>query len=169
VWQSGAQKGIDRSRLDITHYKRINREEIEKIERRANGIVRANLKIDARFMKRNDAESRYGFRLYEGGVPKGNVIRVVTVDGIDAQACAGTHCRRTGEIGWIKILKNERVQDGVERIEFAVAESALSEFEKKERQINGICKILNVREEHLEKLPASFSVSGRSRGRKSKD
>ncbi len=151
IWQHGAQKGIERSRLDITHYKRLEREDLECIERMANEIVLSDLPVEARFMKRNEAESKYGFVLYEGGVPKGNEIRVVTIDSIDAQACAGTHCQRTGEVGWIKIVHTERVQDGVERIEFAVADSALEAFEKKERLIESLCEIFNTKEEHLER------------------
>jgi len=151
IWQHGAQKGIDRSRLDITHYKRLEREDLERIERRANEIVLADLPVEARFMKRNEAEQKYGFVLYEGGVPKGNEIRVVTIDSIDAQACAGTHCQSTGEIGWIKILRTERVQDGVERIDFAVADAALEEFERKERMIESLCGTFNTKEEHLER------------------
>ena len=151
IWQHGAQKGLDRSRLDITHYRRISREELEWIERRSNEIIDENIEISARFMKRKDAEAEYGFVLYEGGVVSGNVIRVVSIDGIDSQACAGTHCRRTGEIGWVKILKTERIQDGVERIEFSVAGSALKAFEEKETLVDRVCAALNTREEHLEK------------------
>ncbi|MDY6985440.1 MAG: alanine--tRNA ligase [Candidatus Thermoplasmatota archaeon] len=152
VWQHGAQKGIERSRLDITHYRRIARNDLERIEQRANEIVLSDLPVEARFMKRNEAEQKYGFVLYEGGVPKGNEIRVVTIDSIDAQACAGTHCQRTGEVGWIKILRTERVQDGVERVEFAVADRALEEFEKKERLIESLCSTFNTKEEHLERV-----------------
>jgi alanyl-tRNA synthetase len=151
IWQHGAQKGIERSRLDITHYSRIERDDLERIEKRANEIVLADMPIEAKFMKRNEADRKYGFVLYEGGVPKGNRIRVVTIDGIDAQACAGTHCQRTGEVGWIKILHTERVQDGVERIDFAVADSALEEFERKERMIERLCETFNTKEEHLER------------------
>ena len=34
------------------------------------------------------------------------------------RACAGTHVHRTGDIGLIRINRTERIQDGVERIEF---------------------------------------------------
>ena len=50
-------------------------------------------------------------------------IRVVKIPGIDVQACAGTHVLRTGDIGPIKINKTERVQDGVERIDFSAGYS----------------------------------------------
>ena len=44
---------------------------------------------------------------------------------MDVQACAGTHCAMTGDIGLIKITKTERIQDGVERIEFSAGEAAI--------------------------------------------
>ena len=51
--------------------------------------------------------------------------RTVKIDDVDVQACAGTHCSMTGDIGLIKITKTERIQDGVERIEFSAGEAAI--------------------------------------------
>jgi alanyl-tRNA synthetase len=31
-------------------------------------------------------------KLYQGGVVPGNTLRVVNIDGIDVEACCGTHC-----------------------------------------------------------------------------
>ena len=36
VWQAGAEKDVDKARLDITHYKKLSEEEIREIERLAN-------------------------------------------------------------------------------------------------------------------------------------
>ena len=46
VWQSGTQKGLETSRLDISHYQRLSQEEVHKIELLANGAIAANMKVD---------------------------------------------------------------------------------------------------------------------------
>ncbi len=144
VWQAGAQKGVKHSRLDITHYRHLGPEEIRAIERLANEVVRANLPVSTCWMPREEAEAKYGFRLYQGGAVPGRDIRVVEIPGWDVEACGGTHCARTGEIGLIKVLRAERVQDGVERLVFAVGEHALKVVQEQEAALARVAELLNV-------------------------
>jgi alanyl-tRNA synthetase len=125
VWQHGTQKGVESTRLDISHYRRLTSEEIHKIETLANQAVLANMPVTTAWMPRSEAESRYGFRLYQGGAVPGKDIRVVKTGDWDVEACAGTHLKRTGEIGFLKIVYTERIQDGVERLGYAVGLQAL--------------------------------------------
>ena len=144
VWQAGAQKGVEHSRLDITHYRHLTLEELHAIEHLANQVVRADLPVSARWMPREEAEAKYGFRLYQGGAVPGRDIRVVEVPGWDVEACGGTHCSRTGEIGLIKLLRAERIQDGVERLVFAVGEHALRAVQEQEAALASVARVLNV-------------------------
>lgn len=146
IWQAGAQKGLARSRIDLSHYKRITQEEINKIEKLANELVMQNIPLDIQWMTRDDAEKEYGFTLYQGGVVPGADIRVVKIPGIDVQACAGTHLSRTGEVGPIKINKTERVQDGVERIDFSAGLAAVDSIQNDNdilRESSGVFKVTN--------------------------
>ena len=61
-------------------------------------------------------------KLYQGGVVPGNTLRVVNIEEIDVEACCGTHCDETSEVGWIKILHTKRIADGVVRIQFVAGE-----------------------------------------------
>ena len=144
VWQAGAQKGVEHSRLDITHYRHLSLDEVHAIERLANEVVRANLPVRTGWMPREEAEARYGFRLYQGGAVPGREIRVVEIPGWDVEACGGTHCSLTGEIGLIKVLRAERVQDGVERLVFAVGEHALRAIQEQEEALASVAAVLNV-------------------------
>ncbi|WP_407282822.1 alanine--tRNA ligase [Methanolobus sp. WCC1] len=148
VWQAGAQKFVDRARLDISHYKRISQDELNQIELIANRTVMENQRVIAEWMDRIDAEKKYGFGLYQGGVPPGNTIRVLKVAD-DIEACAGTHCTSTGLVGPIKILKTERVQDGVERIEYAAGLAAVRSMQEMESYLSQAADALRVRPEHL--------------------
>ena len=135
VWQAGAQKGVVESRLDVSHHKRLTREEVERIERLANQTVWAGVPVETVWMRRDEAEARYGFRLYQGGAVPGAEIRVVRIGGWDVEACGGTHCRNTSEVGLIKIVKTERIQDGVERLVFSVGPKALEHVHSVERLV----------------------------------
>lgn len=151
VWQAGAQKGVERSRLDISHYKRLTPEEIHKIERLANEVVMRNLEVETSWMPRGEAEKRYGFRLYQGGAVLGREIRVVKTKDWEVEACGGTHCKTTGEVGLIKILRTERIQDGVERIVFSAGLPAVKAVQERENLLWRVAEILNAPLERIEK------------------
>jgi alanyl-tRNA synthetase len=151
VWQYGTQKGLESSRLDISHYRRLTPEEVHKIETLANQAVLANLQVKTTWMPRNEAESQYGFRLYQGGAVPGKEIRVVKTGDWDVEACAGTHLNSTGEIGFVKIVYTERVQDGVERLAYAVGLQALKAVQQQERLLWKVSETLNAPLEKLDK------------------
>jgi len=144
VWQQGAQKGEERSRLDISHFERIRQEQLKEIEHLCNQVIEENRPVRSVWMDRTEAEQKYGFVLYQGGVVPGKRLRVVEVEGWDTQACAGTHCTRTGEVGMFKILRTERIQDGIERIEFAVGDAALKHMQVLESEIQKASELLRV-------------------------
>ncbi len=155
VWQAGAKKEFGKARLDVTHFKRPSEEEIKEIEMFANREILANKPIKWMWMDRIEAERKFGFRLYQGGVPPGREIRVVMV-GDDVQACGGTHCRSTGEIGMLKILKVESIQDGVIRFEFAAGEAAIEAVEEMEKILREASSILRVEPAKLPKTVERF-------------
>jgi len=92
---------------------------------------------------RNEADE-HGFDLYQGGVPPGTNIRLIHVGDEDVQACAGTHVERTGEIGAVKVLKTEPVQDGVERIVFAAGGAAVEATQRTEDALYDAARALDV-------------------------
>jgi alanyl-tRNA synthetase len=149
VWQNSAFKDEKYARLDITHHSALNREEVEKIEKTANNVIRQNLPIIIKTYDRGDAEQKYTFRIYQGGAAPTNNIRIVNIDGWDIEACGGTHVRRTGELGLIKIMKAERIQDGVVRLEFVAGEAAINYIQKQENQLNAIALSLHSSKENV--------------------
>jgi len=152
VWQSGAQKGVEESRLDISHYQRLTLEEVRKIEELANEAVIRTIPVETSVKPRTEAERQHGFRLYQGGAVPGKEIRVVKTGDWEVQACGGTHVKNTGEIGLIKILHTERIQDGVERIIFSAGTQALKAIQKEEKLLTNVSEKLNA---PLEKLEAT--------------
>ena len=166
VWQAGSQLGLEKSRLDITHYKNITLEEIEKIEELANEIIKKNLKVEIQFLPRSEAEKRYGFIIYQGGASPGKEIRIVKIQDkkiFDVEACGGLHVSFTGNVLGLKIIKTERIQDGVVRIEFTAGEPAFNFVEKQgelyDDVLKTIFKFLEPIKEDLKQLKKAEDVS----------
>ena len=153
IHQAGAQKGSDSSRIDIRHFKHITPDELHKIETEANRMIMASQPVEVSVEDRTKAEQKYGFSLYQGGVPPGKDIRVVKVAG-DIEACAGTHCRNTGEVGVIKIIRVEHIQDGIERIEFTAGLAAIFYMQHLEHLVTSSSEVLSVQPDNL---PSSVS------------
>jgi alanyl-tRNA synthetase len=156
IWQAGAQKGVKRSRIDLSHYKRISNDDLQEIELIANRYVMGNYQVHTKWMDRTKAEKKYGFNIYQGGIVPGANIRTVKIDDIDVQACAGTHVKLTGDIGLIKITKTERIQDGVERIEFSAGEAAIKAVQLDDDIIKDSSGVFKVTGEQLPKTCDRF-------------
>lgn len=142
VWQTGTQKNVEQTRLDISHYQRLKPEEIYEIEVLANQAVIDMIPVETTWLRREEAEAKHGFRLYQGGVVPGKSIRVVQVGDWEVEACAGTHINNTSEIGFIKILNTERVQDGVERLVFSTGRFAVEAGQKKDELLRKLSETL---------------------------
>jgi alanyl-tRNA synthetase len=149
VWQNSAFKEEHYARLDITHHSALTIEEIKQIEKTANEVVQRNLPIIIKVFERSDAEERYTFRIYQGGAVPSNNVRIVNIDGWDVEACGGTHVNKTGEIGLIKILKTERIQDGVVRLEFVAGNNALQYVQSQDSQLLHIAQSLGSSKEKV--------------------
>ncbi|HII29468.1 TPA: alanine--tRNA ligase, partial [Candidatus Woesearchaeota archaeon] len=137
IWQAGAAKDVDKARLDITHYQQLSDDDVKRIEGLANEIVEKNIVINKFVERRDIAEKRFGFRLYQGGAVPGLEIRVVEIPSFDVEACGGTHLDFTGQVGRIRILRTVKIQDGVVRLEFVAgraAEEAASEMQSMLRE-----------------------------------
>jgi alanyl-tRNA synthetase len=106
-----------------------------KIEEVANQVVRENILVDLQVLPRSVAEQKYGFRLYQGGVIPAKELRIQKIGDFDVEACGGTHCHRTGDVGYIKLLKAERLQDGVERLEFVAGGPAVKHMADQESRL----------------------------------
>lgn len=156
VWQSGAHKSVDEARLDITHFENLSEEQRAQLEKRCNEVVLEDHPVEIKFMRRDEAEARFGFRLYQGGVVPGKIIRVVNTTGVDVEACGGLHCDRTSRVGPIRILRTKRIQDGVVRIEYSAGLAAVCGMQTDKACVDQLADRMNVGREAL--LPAAVKL-----------
>ncbi|MCI4347143.1 MAG: alanine--tRNA ligase [Thermoplasmata archaeon] len=154
VWQSGAFKGTDVARIDITHYRPLSMVELREVERLANRIVSENRPVKSYFESRTEAERRFGFTLYQGGAVPGKELRIVEVEGFDVEACGGTHCTHTSEVGAIQVLDTDRIQDGVVRLSYVAGDRAVIVREERDAALHEAARLLAV---PPEKVPTAVS------------
>ncbi|MYB30745.1 MAG: alanine--tRNA ligase [Cenarchaeum sp. SB0663_bin_5] len=124
VWQHSAHKDQGKARLDITHHSALTKTEIQDIEDMANRMVQQDIPISIQYMDRGEAEEKYGFRIYQGGVVPVDKVRIVSIGDIDIEACGGTHVARTSQVKAIRIIRAKRIQDGVVRLEFVAGNTS---------------------------------------------
>ena len=125
IYQAGANKAVDSARLDITHFNRLSRQDLDAIEKMANEVLVQVPKTEKTILNRKDADRKHGFDLYQGGAPKGDTIRILRISDHDIQACGGTHHDEIGQIGSIRLVRSTAVQDGVERLHIVAGQAAL--------------------------------------------
>ncbi|OKY77579.1 MAG: Alanyl-tRNA synthetase [Candidatus Methanohalarchaeum thermophilum] len=169
IWQAGSQLSEDEARLDLTHFKSITREELYEIEKRANQVVMDNREVKERWMNRNDAEEEYGFVLYQGGAPESKEIRVIEVENWSVQACGGTHCASTGDVGPIKITGTESVKDGVIRLKYTAGTAAIESIQERDKMIRKASETFSVPPQELPETSERFFEEWKDRGKKISD
>jgi len=116
--QAGSDINIERLRFDFAFSRKITPEEIKQAENIANEIVAKDLPVSFVEMDTDEA-----FRVGASGVFKhkyGSRVKVYSIgiegDYFSRELCGGPHVTHTGEIGRIKIIKEESVSGGNRRI-----------------------------------------------------
>ncbi len=107
--------------------KKIDFETAQAIERDSMEVVTENIPVETVFNE-DDVRTRFDLKEIES-----DNIRVVKIGDYDASACCGTHVRRTGDIGIIRIFDLENKKNGT-RVSFAAGPTAL-EFSQSETSI----------------------------------
>ncbi|HVZ01866.1 MAG TPA: alanine--tRNA ligase [Dongiaceae bacterium] len=139
VTQKGSLVAPDRLRFDFSHNKALSHEDIDWIEHEVNRRIRANADVGTRLMTPDAAIEAGAMALF--GEKYGDEVRVVSMGGRDedehkefsTELCGGTHVRRTGDIGFLKIVSESAVGAGLRRIEAvtgAAAEKYVAEQQK---------------------------------------
>ncbi len=163
IYQAGAKKDLEKGRLDITHYEKPEKDTVRDIEASVREMIENDHDINVKELEKSEAEQKYGFRIYQGGAPPGNVIRLIEIEDIDIEACGGTHLLSTGNAGEFYITDVKRIQDGVIRLEYKAGKAAEEFIESQSEILEKCCDILNAESERdlrpvLEELADIYRV-----------
>ncbi|TMH83032.1 MAG: alanine--tRNA ligase [Betaproteobacteria bacterium] len=124
VEQKGSLVDAQRTRFDFSHPKPLTAQEIAQVEALVNAAIQRNDEVTARIMKYDDAMRAGALAFF--GDKYGDEVRVLTMGEFSTELCGGTHVRRTGDIGFFKIVSESGVAAGIRRIEAVTGEGALA-------------------------------------------
>jgi alanyl-tRNA synthetase len=150
VAQKGSLVAPDRLRFDFSHPKSISDTEIAEIEAIANEIILQNAAVSTRLMAVDDAIAEGAMALF--GEKYGDEVRVVSMGtavhgeksgkSYSTELCGGTHVRRTGDIGLVRILSESAVSSGVRRLEAVTAGDARAYLDEQDRRMKAVAATL---------------------------
>jgi alanyl-tRNA synthetase len=144
VQQKGSLVDAERTRFDFSHDKPMSAEEIRQVEAIVNQAIRNNAPVTPSVMKYDDAIRAGALAFF--GDKYGDEVRVVAMgegdDHHSTELCGGTHVKRTGDIGFFKIVAEGGVAAGVRRVEAVTGEGALAYVQALDRQLNEVAASL---------------------------
>jgi len=155
VKQAGSLNAPDRLRFDFSHFAPVDAEELRDIEQQVNEEVRLNTELETNVTSLDDALASGALAFFGDKYPEHNV-RVVTIPDPHAprgfyskELCGGTHIKRVGDIGVVKIVSEESVAAGVRRIEAVTGIGALEHFQHQANVLASVAKQLNIGEDAI--------------------
>jgi len=152
VAQKGSLVEPGRLRFDFSHQKPMTRDEIRAVEDLVNTLILQNEAVETHLMTPEAAIAHGALALF--GEKYGDEVRVVSMGVSDKSAkarhsysielCGGTHVRRTGDIGLLKIVSESAVASGVRRIEALTGEAARSYLAAQDERVREAAELLKV-------------------------
>ena len=124
VQQAGSLVDSQKLRFDLTHYNKITKDEIRKVENIVNEKIQQNIDLKVSIMDFDKAKESGAIAMFNEKY--GDKVRVVDVDSFSKELCGGTHVSNTGEISLFKIKSESSLATGVRRIEALTGLKALS-------------------------------------------
>ena len=117
VEQKGSNITAERLRFDFSHPAKMTPEELARVEAIVNENIKKDLPVHFEMLTVDEAKARGAIGLFEDKYAKlGNTIKVYFIGDYSTEICGGPHVEHTGQIGGIKIQKEEAVSAGVRRI-----------------------------------------------------
>jgi alanyl-tRNA synthetase len=133
VQQKGSLVDAQRTRFDFSHNEPMSDAQLRQVEALVNHEVRHNSEVSVRVMKYDDAIKAGAMALF--GEKYGDEVRVIGMGEFSTELCGGTHVRRTGDIGFFKIVSESGVAAGIRRVEAVTAEGALAWVQEQEAEL----------------------------------
>jgi alanyl-tRNA synthetase len=142
VEQKGSLVDENHLRFDFTHFDKMTKEEIEKVERLVNQKIRDNIPLrEERAIPVEKAKEMGAMALF--GEKYGELVRVISFDPeFSVELCGGTHVPATGQIGIFKIISEGAIAAGIRRIEAITAEKAETFYDEQDQLLGQISNML---------------------------
>ncbi len=141
VQQKGSLVDPERLRFDFSHFEAVTAEELQQVEAIVNEQIRLNTEAVTEVMPIDEAKAKGAAALF--GEKYDDVVRVLSMGGeFSIELCGGTHVKRTGDIGLMKVTSEGGISAGVRRIEAVTGKAAADWAEEADRKLGQISALL---------------------------
>jgi alanyl-tRNA synthetase len=145
VEQKGSLVHPDYLRFDFSHFQKVEDRELDQIEKLVNRLIRDDFPLEeSRSVSMKDAMDMGAIAFF--GEKYGEQVRVIKF-GDSVELCGGIHVKASGNIGFLKIVKESAIAAGIRRIE-AVAGPAAEKYVDQGfeilKKIEGVFKTHNI-------------------------
>jgi alanyl-tRNA synthetase len=163
--QSGSYNKAGYMRLDFSWNAALSQATRSEIEEISNNAVRDNLEVTTRIMPLDQAKQLGAMALF--GEKYGDSVRVVDIGGPwSLELCAGTHVRRSAEIGLINVVSESSVGSANRRIESLVGLEAFRDLATERAIVSQLTSSLKTPREQLPDRIAELVASLKAAERK---
>lgn len=142
VRQAGSLVAPDHLRFDFTHFKKIEPQELIRIEKIVNDKIQENLQVSYDYVGFDEAKEKGAMALF--GEKYGDVVRMVSIEPFSIELCGGCHVSATGEIGLFSIVHESSIASGVRRIEALTGAKAVEAMRNQRETVHHLSQLLNV-------------------------
>ncbi|MGH7996592.1 MAG: alanine--tRNA ligase [Opitutaceae bacterium] len=121
VRQAGSLNGPEHLRFDFSHFEAVTPAQLREIEDLVNEKILDNDPVrtsEVEFDRKPEDTLAFFGEKY------GRIVRVVDIGGFSRELCAGTHVPSTGEIGFVKVVRESAIAAGTRRLEAVAGEAA---------------------------------------------
>ncbi|MEK7154490.1 MAG: alanine--tRNA ligase, partial [Patescibacteria group bacterium] len=114
VSQKGSNITDERLRFDFSHPDKLIDEQLKQVEDLVNQKISADIAVTRQEMPKAQALAEGAMAFFPEKYPE--ITSVYSIGDFSKELCGGPHVQSTGEIGRIKIIRQEAVSAGVRRI-----------------------------------------------------
>ncbi len=158
VLQKGSLCDSQRLRFDFSHFEAVTPEQLKQVEEIVNAQIQANLEVTTELMDLDAAKAKGAMALF--GEKYTGEVRVLSMGEFSVELCGGTHAKRTGDIGLVRIVSEGGIASGVRRVEAVSGAEAIAYTQSREAQLSEAAGLLKSKPEQLvERLTASLDRS----------
>ena len=151
--QAGSENSPGRFRFDFPSTGAVPDSVINDVESRVNTLLLDNLEVTAETMSQAQAKEIGAMALF--GEKYGDQVRVVSVGDWARELCGGTHVKRSGQLGVVKLLSESSIGAGVRRVEALVGVDAYRFLAREHILLNSLTSI--IKGARVEELPERIS------------
>ncbi len=152
--QAGSENSPGRFRFDFNATGAVPVSVLADVEHKVNALLAEDLEVHAEIMTQEQARAAGAMALF--GEKYGDRVRVISVGDWARELCGGTHARRSGQLGMVKLLGESSIGSGVRRVEALVGADAHAFSAREHVLVAQLSQELKVRPEELPERVASL-------------